>query len=649
MSGSGTVLFVSHRRAQCGVYEFGQLLSSALEKSREFSFRLVECGNAADYHAAVKAHAPDVVIYNYHPSTLPWLDRRALAPHVMPHVGIIHEITQEVADNAESLLFDFVIGADPTLLLRNPRVFKTGRLIPSYENRSAPPAVPRIGSFGFGTPGKGFEALVERAHAEFAEAVIALNIPVSTFSDPNGEAARAIAERCRALVQKPGITLEISHDYLTQKQVLDFLAGNSLNAFFYEQTSGRGVSSAIDCALAVSRPIAITRSSMFRHILSAKPSIFVEDSRLPDILARGLAPLAPFAREWTAENIIWDYERIVRSVLARRLPGRGSVLSPLRRRLAVNPSVERARRFANRVLPVVAPAAQRVRRTLATSRAGSHLMKVVRSSSPLSTGLSSLKAVVSAGARSTDGSTDWVPTSGTGSYQAPFTAVDAEPYQLIPMVGRLNRILDSSACALYSPAIDYMFRHMPEAMSRKIARANVQQAFVLDTVLRLASGMSRPKILSIGSYEDTAAMGVMLSGYEVEEVDPVLNYDLGTFLTKPSCVRSSYDVVFSTSVIEHIADDEQFVRDIDALLAPGGVGVLTCDFNDTYRPGDRVPLEDRRFYTQHDLRERLLSVMPGCTLLGEPDWTCDVPDFSYGGCRYTFASFVVRKGAPIAA
>ena len=71
--------------------------------------------------------------------------------------------------------------------------------------------------------------------------------------------------------------------------------------------------------------------------------------------------------------------------------------------------------------------------------------------------------------------------------------------------------------------------------------------------------------------------------------------------------------------------------------------MITCDFNDSYRPGDPLPVEDRRFYTQRDLRERMLGVMPRCALVDDPHWNCEAPDFSYGGCQYTFASFVFRK------
>jgi SAM-dependent methyltransferase len=238
---------------------------------------------------------------------------------------------------------------------------------------------------------------------------------------------------------------------------------------------------------------------------------------------------------------------------------------------------------------------------------------------------------------------DWIPVPAEpAAVSAQLVGIPRYDPSAVPLAG-LNRILDQAASRSYRPAIDYLFQYMPETMSRKIAAANVQQAFVLDTVVRLVTEKNQPAILSIGSYEDTAAGCLLRSGYLVEELDPLLNYDLATYMTKPTCRRSTFDVVFATSVIEHVSEDGQFLKDIEELLAPGGVGVLTCDFNDKYRPGDRIPSEDRRLYTRRDILDRLMPLIPRCELIDSPNWECIDPDFVYGGCRYTFASLVFRR------
>ena len=144
------ILFVTHKPSQCGVYEFGQQIFQAVSESGSYTFVKAICESIDDLKKAIASHKPAFILYNYHPSVMPWVCTK-LAKGVyinqisdidIPQVAIIHEVTQEVADTATAYrnriilgqsgkrinsLFDFYIAADPTLLLKNPYVFKTGR------------------------------------------------------------------------------------------------------------------------------------------------------------------------------------------------------------------------------------------------------------------------------------------------------------------------------------------------------------------------------------------------------------------------------------------------------------------------------------------------------------------------------------------
>lgn len=320
MNDTASVLLVSHSKKQrCGIYQFGLQIATTLRASTRYSFSYAECSTEDDYRLALARSNPAVIIYNYSPTTMPWLRRGIMRRARAIQVGVIHEVTQTVADEADDRLFEFHVAPDPTLVLRNPIIFKTGRLVPTFRNDRPLPSIPTIGSFGFGTQGKGFETVITRVQDEFDEAVIRLHIPFSDFADGDGRQANAIAERCRGLVVKPNIRIDFSHEFLTNDQLLDFLAQNSLNAFLYnESQTGRGISSVIDYALAVRRPIAISRSMMFRHLHDARPAVTFEDARLRDIMDRGFAPLARHADAWTPAALVEDYERVVDQVLAAR-------------------------------------------------------------------------------------------------------------------------------------------------------------------------------------------------------------------------------------------------------------------------------------------------------------------------------------------
>jgi SAM-dependent methyltransferase len=214
---------------------------------------------------------------------------------------------------------------------------------------------------------------------------------------------------------------------------------------------------------------------------------------------------------------------------------------------------------------------------------------------------------------------------------------------LTPIPLKFNRILDDKAREEYEDVISCMHRLTPKMMKRKIARANVQQAFVLHMVRHFYRSGAR--VLCVGSHEDTAWDSLRNLGVFMEEIDPVKNYDLSTFYHLPTTKKAHYDIVFSTSVIEHVEDDDIFLAQIQDLLVPGGIGILTCDYKDDYKNGDYIFPGNYRFYTQELLREKLKRMLSQCELLDAPNWDCPNPDFFFEGQTYTFATLVFRKTA----
>jgi SAM-dependent methyltransferase len=205
-----------------------------------------------------------------------------------------------------------------------------------------------------------------------------------------------------------------------------------------------------------------------------------------------------------------------------------------------------------------------------------------------------------------------------------------------------NRILIDNDRKLYLPVVFQMCNYAPQMMSRKIPEANVQQAFVLNMVYNLAMQIDNPRILCVGSFEDTAAASLKAIGYQIEEIDPSINYDLDSYCKLVTTKKDSYDIIFSTSVLEHVDDDKLFIEETAGLLKPGGAAILTCDFNNRYRAGDKLPSTDFRFYTDVSLKELMKSAMD-CSLVGEPIWNEGYPDFVYEKVSYCFASLVFRK------
>ena len=590
------ILFVNHKKKKCGVYEFGANIGFALENSKRAIFKYIECDSFSELKGAYVSFKPSIIIYNYHPQTLSWVNQKNILkiPSIFClktiHVGIIHEIHQHLADNLNDSHFDYHIAPDPTLLLKNPIVYKTGRLLLNdkidFEDLINNP-IPVIGSFGFATNGKGFDKIVEQVQNEFDDAIIRINMPFSHFADPNGENAMTIKKTCLKKIYKPGIKLIITNDYYNNEQLLKFLQGNSINVFLYDDGNERGISSVPDSAIVSGRPLAISKSKMFRHLVHLHPSICVEDNSLKKIIDNGIETLKPLWEEWSKEMIIWEYERIVGDISTKY-----ESKSFLKKKNQYN---EILKKILNKL-------GFKIRhRTI---------------------------------------NNIWTKPEDNNS----FSKKRNLNYQPIKLIDGLNVILDNTKRIQYKTAIDFLLTNLPELLNKKIPEANIQQAFVFDTVIRLVGNNKNFKILSIGVFEDSAYEALRLIGYEIDAIDPIINYDLNTFITKPTVNKSSYDVIFATSVIEHVQDDEQFICNIAHLLKVNGTAVLTCDFSNSYKKGDEIPEVDFRYYTKYDLSKRLMNLIPNCRLVDQPIWDYEKTDFVYlNKFHYTFATFVFKR------
>lgn len=582
------VLFISHKEKQCGVYQFGYSIARALSNSKKYNFVYSECNSGDELNHLIKQHNPISVIYNYHPSTLSWFNNRLLFKYNMPQIGIIHEITQEISDNINNSLFDYYIAPDPTLILKNPIVYKTGRLL--FDNKYEPQNnnIPVIGSFGFATPNKRFDLIVKKVSEEFEQAIIRLNIPFADFGDKDGVNAKKIVEDCQSIIKSnSGIKLEFSHNFLKEDELLKFLSSNTINVFFYYDEGGRGISSVIDLALSVKVPIAISSdSTMFRHISNTNPSIiYSEDNKFKNIINNGFEPLESFYYEWTKNNLIWDYERIVTDSLKK-----------FKNRNIIN--LKKVKKYIKGMLG----------KESETLNSWSYAIQNYR---------------------------DNIITCDN--------KLQYKTANIFENDLRFNRILDDEARFLYNSSIKQIHEIIPYWMTRKIERANIQQGFILDTVIRLTENLLNPEIISIGCFEDTAWGALKKLGYNIEGIDPVLNYDLSTFLTKPEVKKNYYDVVFSTSVIEHVEDDLTFLKDMITLAKKGGYIILTCDFKEGYKDGDNKPSVDYRLYTKEYIMNNLISNIKDCKLIDTPNWECPNPDFEFENISYTFASIVLEK------
>jgi hypothetical protein len=317
------IIFVTQTlgvKSGCGIGLIGKLLGESLIKSDKYNVELLYTDNPNELETLIITSNPSLIIYNYHQTTTSWVNNSHLRdkyPNIK-HVMIHHDIHQRIINTytpSSNFGFKYVISPDPTLT-GSDNFFIVNRLIPPYSPLDyVDNGIPKIGFQGFGPKHKGIHKIAEQVQKEFDEAIIRLHIPFSYYEDPHGIEARNRVSEVKSIIKKPGIKIESSHDLLSTSDIIKFLSENTINCYFYDYLDGAGLASSPDYALAARRPIAVTKSHQLRNYQNLTPSICIEDNSLSNIISFGLSPLNELYTNYSEENVIKDYENVIKKIL----------------------------------------------------------------------------------------------------------------------------------------------------------------------------------------------------------------------------------------------------------------------------------------------------------------------------------------------
>lgn len=302
------VLFLNHRKSQCGVYDYGVRLYDIWKKSENMVFSYMEVGSLEEYRQICFSSYP-IILYNFHVCTMPWLSHDTISSQNV-NVGILHECYPTFFHkciNTQSDIPRPIYDSIPTELHTTNEQIKSFILHGQNQN------IPIIGSFGFGFTTKGFDKIVTYVNSQFSEAIIKIIMPYATYGDESGQTANYVAQICNQIPRKPEIQIQIIHDYLDNNDLLYFLNSNTINIFLYDRMEGRGISSTIDYALSVHTPIGISDSFMFRHIYD--DSICVYKTPIIDCMKNGKEYLKKYKKEYSHENSIIFIEKYLTSLI----------------------------------------------------------------------------------------------------------------------------------------------------------------------------------------------------------------------------------------------------------------------------------------------------------------------------------------------
>lgn len=321
------VLFLNHKIINCGVYQYGKRVYDIIQNSSEIKYIYYEIDNIDEYNNVLHMHRNiSHIIYNYHKSTMQWLTTDNINTKYV-NVGIIHESPYH--------LFDVVCDVDPDLpddvknkMYSLPRpIFEdieniimdykyTNNDIKSFIEYKEPNSL-TIGSFGFGFKTKGFDKIVEIINSQFKHAVIKFIIPVSHYDHQQYNTINECINDCNALNKNPNIKIMFYNLFVTNEELLLFLHSNDINIFLYDTLPERSISSCIDYALSVKKPLVISNSQMFKHIYNDDICVYKND--ITTCAKKSIDYCKIFLEKYSHKNLINKLNLIIKNTLPQKL------------------------------------------------------------------------------------------------------------------------------------------------------------------------------------------------------------------------------------------------------------------------------------------------------------------------------------------
>lgn len=306
------ILIINHSEKQCGVYQYGKRIGNILERSTKHKFIYCEMNSHSELDDKINQYQPQFIIYNWTGGTMSWVTPETvdiLRKQDIKQFLLVHNKWNY------SQFFDGYLHQHPYWEPVDEKNFPIPRPLPFYTKKvnQKTDDILRIGSFGFGLVNKYFHEVCRIVDEQITDQNVDLRLHLTsgTFAGSNQNISY-VKEMCYQNITNSNISLNITNDFIDEEELLEFLGNNDLNIFFYQDYSDyNGISSVIDYALAVEKPIAINKSSMYSHILNVKPSICVEDSSLQEIIENGFAPLQEKRDSWSHEKFIYTIENIM--------------------------------------------------------------------------------------------------------------------------------------------------------------------------------------------------------------------------------------------------------------------------------------------------------------------------------------------------
>ena len=293
-------IFYNSKKSYCSIHESGLMCYNALKKSNIYNIEYCEDSKYDQIY--------DFAVFNQHMIVNNWIDESIIKKMNCKTFCIVLEVGDE--NNImpwTPQIFNHYMIIDPTIKEYN-NVHAFPRPIEDYDNKNIENNIPIIGSFGFATVGKNWNQIVEQTNKEFEEAVVKINLPEATYIPNSKEINRQTVENIMSVSRKKTIKIEITHEYMNKKELIEWCAKNTINFFPYYRNM-YGLAAVTDQAIAAGKPILTTDNKTFRHILQyIKPFPEIGIKQAIEINGKSVLKMK---ENWSTSNFVKKFENIL--------------------------------------------------------------------------------------------------------------------------------------------------------------------------------------------------------------------------------------------------------------------------------------------------------------------------------------------------